>query len=177
MKHSVELWSLESGTPMLLLSWKSARKQYRPADVTVAVGENTVPFVVMLADPRSTPPVSQVAVLFAAVGPQMWNDTEPWNEGTPATLITALSLTRTFASAGAAGIDDAGASAVFVASTGAVVVDDVHSPMLPRAKSNSVAVSDWDERVSPMKTLKHLPPRPLCVRSRPPSKNSEVTRL
>src|SRR5438309_9422714 len=105
----------------------------------------------MLVEPRSTPPVSHVAVLFAAVGPQMWNETEPVNDGTPLTVITALSLTRTLASAGAAGMDDAGGRAVLIASTGVVVVDDVHSPMLPRAKSNSVAVNDCEERVSPVK--------------------------
>src|SRR5437867_5478192 len=57
---------------------------------------------------------------------------------------------------------------------GVVVVLAVHSPSLPRAKSNSVAVRDWEERVSAMNTLKHLPPRFFAVRSTPPSKNSEV---
>src|SRR6185503_16202725 len=57
---------------------------------------------------------------------------------------------------------------------GVVVVLESHSPSLPRAKSKSVAVSDCEERVSPMNTLKHLPPRFVAVRSIPPSKNSET---
>src|SRR5437773_10908056 len=57
---------------------------------------------------------------------------------------------------------------------GVVVSDTEHSPSLPRAKSNSVAVRDCEERVSAMNTLKHLPPRFFAVRSTPPSKNSEV---
>ena len=60
---------------------------------------------------------------------------------------------------------------------GVVVVLAVHSPSLPRAKSNSVAVRDWEERVSPMNTLKHLPPRFVRVRLRPPSKNSASWRV
>src|SRR3954447_1544892 len=38
VKHSVELWSLEPGTPIAESPLKSARKQYRPAEVTVATG-------------------------------------------------------------------------------------------------------------------------------------------
>src|SRR6266704_2793550 len=113
----------------------------------------------MFCDPRSTPPLSQVAVSFAAVGPQMCHEIEPLNELTPVTSITVLSLTVTLASAGSAGMDDPGGCDVSVASTGVVAVDDVHSPSLPRAKSNNVAVSDCEERVSPMKTLKQCPPR------------------
>src|SRR6476661_4472505 len=66
-KHSLALWSLDPGTPTDESPLKSARKQYRPAAVTVAVGEYTVPAAEMLVEPRSTPPVSQVAVLVAAV--------------------------------------------------------------------------------------------------------------
>src|SRR5204862_8130279 len=60
---------------------------------------------------------------------------------------------------------------------GCVVIETLHSPSTPRAKSKSVAVSDWEDRVSPMNTLKQWPPRPDWVRLRPPSKNSEVRRL
>jgi len=55
---------------------------------------------------------------------------------------------------------------------GVVVVVEWHSPSEPRAKSNSVAVRDCEERVSPTKVLKHLPERPVVVRLMPPSKNS-----
>src|SRR6185503_9523134 len=60
---------------------------------------------------------------------------------------------------------------------GVVVVLELHSPSLPRAKSKSVAVRDCEERVSPMNTLKHLPPRFVFVRLRPPSKNSASRRV
>src|SRR5207245_520960 len=58
---------------------------------------------------------------------------------------------------------------------GVVVTDAPHSPSTPRAKSNSVAVSDCEERVSPMNVLKHLPPMCAAVRFTPPSKNSETS--
>src|SRR5262249_26160053 len=60
---------------------------------------------------------------------------------------------------------------------GVVTVDDVHSPMTPLAKSNRVALSDCEERVSPMKTSKQCPARPVRDRFRPPSKNCAVGRL
>src|SRR4051794_5445909 len=46
----------------------------------------------------------------------------------------------------------------------------------PPPKSKIVAVSDWDERVSPRNELKHLSARCALVRSRPPSKNSDSRR-
>ena len=60
---------------------------------------------------------------------------------------------------------------------GVVSVVEPHSPITPLAKSNRVAVRDCDERVSPMKTLKQCPARPVLVRFSPPSKNCAVGRL
>src|SRR3954469_4907649 len=135
----------------------------------------------MFCDPTSTPTLlvdvvvpSHSCVLVAAVGPQMCHATEPLNEEIPVTPMVVLSLTNTFASAGAAGIDDAGDCVVSVASTGSVDVSDLHSPSAPRAKSYNVAVNDCEERVSPTNVLKHLPLRPESVRLTPPSKNSAV---
>src|SRR5947207_15834483 len=135
----------------------------------------------MFCESTATPPVlppvlSQRVFDDAANGPQRCQDTLPVNDGTPVTVIRAVSCTRISASPGSFAVE---ASAGIVADVifGVVSVVDVHSPILPSAKSNSVAVSDCEERVSPMNTLKHLPARLLLVRLRPPSKNSEVWRL
>src|SRR5437879_13624057 len=42
---------------------------------------------------------------------------------------------------------------------------------LPSAKSFRTALADCEERVSAMKVEMHSPPRPIAVRSMPPSKN------
>src|SRR5262245_12703897 len=57
---------------------------------------------------------------------------------------------------------------------GVVTRRESQPPSDPREKSKIVAVSDVDDRVSPMKVLKHSPPRPDVVRLIPPSKNSET---
>src|SRR5262249_7649668 len=140
-----------------------------------------MPDAVMLVEPRSTPTLpalpSHSCVLVVAVGPQMCHEIEPLNVSIPVTLTVVLSLTNTFASGGAAGMDDAGGCVLSVASTGWVDVSDLHSPRVPRAKSYSVAVSDCDERVSPTKALKHVLGIWAFVRLIPPSKNSAVWRL
>src|SRR5262245_7736242 len=51
-----------------------------------------------------------------------------------------------------------------------------HSGKSPSTKSDSVAVGDWDERVSARKLVKQ-PVRPSAVRSTPPSKNSPCAGL
>ena len=50
----------------------------------------------------------------------------------------------------------------------------LHWPRTPREKSKIVAVSDVEDRVSAMNTLKHLPSSSVAVRLIPPSKNSEI---
>src|SRR5712672_1609653 len=60
---------------------------------------------------------------------------------------------------------------------GVVTSDDVQWPRAPPAKSNSVAVSDCEERVSPRNDWKHSLERFSAVRSTPPSKNSEAWRV
>src|SRR6266446_3895627 len=51
-----------------------------------------------------------------------------------------------------------------------VLMAAAHCSKLPIVKSLSTAVIDCDERVSTMNVGKHSPPRPMPVRSRPPSK-------
>ena len=48
---------------------------------------------------------------------------------------------------------------------------------VPRVKSNRVAVRLCEERVSKITLLKQPKARPMRVRSRPPSKNSDVLRM
>src|SRR5262245_13263111 len=126
-------------------------------DPTVAGLEASVSVVVEIV----TPPVWQLVVP-AASGPHRLNLTVPLNWGTPNTLIVAESLLVTWALAGITVLEPA-------SGVGVVVVVERHSPSEPRAKSNSVAVRDCEERVSPTKVLKHLPARPVSVRLMPPS--------
>src|SRR4051812_4625522 len=60
---------------------------------------------------------------------------------------------------------------------GVVTMPEPHEPDVPPAKSNRVAVSEVEERVSPMNELKHLSPSLRSVRLMPPSKNSDVRSL
>src|SRR5262245_20550470 len=117
-----------------------------------------VSVVVLIA----APPVWQLAVELRASGPHRLNLTVPLNWGTPNTLIVAESLLVTWALAGITVLEPA-------SGVGVVVVVERHSPSERRAKSNSVAVRDCEERVSPTKVLKHLPARPVSVRLMPPS--------
>src|SRR5207245_758320 len=128
------------------------------------------------ASPICTPPVSHSVVDDALNGPQRWNVTDPLNVETPVTSTSALSLTSSVPEVGIVS-PSAGMGVVPSDSTGVVFVVDVHSPSAPRSKSNSVAVGDCEERVSPMKTLKHLPASLDFVRLSPPSKNSEAWRV
>src|SRR5258706_5414528 len=114
----------------------------------------------------SVPPLVQVAVELRSVPmKQRLKLYEPLHVGTPVTVSVALSVTLR-------GPPEEISAEPLI--DGLVVVLEAHSPSAPRAKSKSVAVSDCEERVSPMKTLKHLPPRLVAVRSIPPSKNSEI---
>jgi len=166
--HSLALLSDDEGMPGGSEAEKSARQQYRPASVIVIVSETTVPFVVNDFEPAATPPELQRVVESAANGPQRWNWTVPVKEATPLTVTAALSVTAIVALAGIG---------VGKPIDGVVTVDEVHSPIWPWAKSNSVAVGDCEERVSPMKTLKQCPPRFDFVRFSPPSKNCAVGRV
>src|SRR5258707_14773281 len=104
----------------------SARKQYRPAAVTVAVGDvSPVVLTVTGVEPMLTPPVSHVPVLTRSLGPHRKYVTVPLNELTPVTLMSALSLTSTLASAGAAGIAAVVRAVVPSAATGWGAVEDV----------------------------------------------------
>ena len=125
--------------------------------------------------PIATPPLVHVAVESAASGPQRLNETLESNDETPVTVISAESLTAIDAAFGSTGIVSPVAGIVAPSPvSGVVTVVDVHPPISPWEKSKSVAVSDVDERVLPMKMLKQLPSSSLSVRFRPPSKNSAV---
>src|SRR4051812_36572199 len=101
--------------------------------------------------PIAAPPVSHVVVDAAASGPHRWNVRLALYEDTPVTVTTALSDVDR--------VPDAGMTFEVPVGVGVVTVVEEHSPSVPSAKSKSVAVSDCDERVSPVKVLKHLPAR------------------
>jgi hypothetical protein len=168
VKHSVLALSLAGSTPGVV-DVKSPRQQYRPAEVTVAAGEITVPFVVTDVDPTLTPPVSHRVVESAANGPQRWNETEPWNDETPVTSTVARSVTWIAASLGSVGIVNGPVSAVPLPSAGVVEIVDTHPPKPPRTKSFSVAVVDVEDRVSEATFAKHSLPSPSADRLTPPS--------
>ena len=179
LKHSDWLvalsGSLDGGTP-LVVDVNSARQQYLPTLVSVTGSALTVAGLVAFVSVSveiSTPPVSQLAVDGGgSSGPHRLNFTDPLNDGTPVTVISAESLAVTCALAGISLLPEG---------VGVVFVVDRHSPSRPREKSNSVAVSDVDERVSAMNVLKHVGavPPPLsanaCVMLIPPSKKSGGT--
>ena len=120
-----------------------------------------VPFAVMLCDETSTPPVSHRVVDDAANGPQRWNVRVPLTaDPRHRDLGLILDLDRGVGRVGR-DIEPTGRDRGVADWTGFVSVVEVHSPSVPRAKSNSVAVSDCEERVSARNVLKHLPPRPL----------------
>src|SRR5829696_421054 len=178
MKHSVALLSLDAGTPSLASPENSARKQYRPADVTVAEGDTNVPLELTSFDPSGTPPLSQSVFEEASSGPQRWNETVALTDPAPFIPISAWSWTSSEASDGSVGMfrPPAGIALGFPFSsrplTGVVTTPEVHLEKLERTKSARTAVVDVEVRVSEATLPKHWPPRPSRERLMPPSKNS-----
>ena len=137
----------------------------------IVIGLETTSDGLVVTDfvPARTPPLPHTVVLSAANGPHRWNTTEPVKDATPFTVTCAVSVTLLITPL-------AGICAPPGPIDGVVSVVETHSPILPLAKSNRVAVNDCEERVSPMKTLKQCPARFVLVRFSPPSKNSETRR-
>ena len=103
----------------------------------------------MLVEVSSAPPM----------GPRRLNCTVPFQVETPVTLTVAESLTET----------DPLPIDVLPVMLDCVVVLLPHWPNWPRMKSFSVAVVDVDDRVSDATDAKHLSPKPMADRFKPPS--------